>query len=196
MTIHPESLPARGTAIVTGASSGIGAAYARRLAADGHDLVLVARRAERLRALAAELTGQHDVRVETVIADLGNASDLDRVARRTAEDDVELLVNNAGINGYGPFAETDTALLEKVMAVNVVALTRLARAAVPGMLARGCGAVVNVASTLAFGVRFRRTLCRCGRSMEGPRGTWSPSAEPSPQSWTVRRFVSRCCAPG
>ncbi|MER5659778.1 SDR family NAD(P)-dependent oxidoreductase [Streptomyces mirabilis] len=150
MAIHPESLPARGTAIVTGASSGIGAAYARRLAADGHDLVLVARRAERLRALAGELTGQHDVRVETVVADLGAAGDLDRVARRTAEDDVELLVNNAGINGYGPFAETDTALLEKVMAVNVVALTRLARAAVPGMLARGRGAVVNVASTLAF----------------------------------------------
>ncbi|UOB15391.1 SDR family NAD(P)-dependent oxidoreductase [Streptomyces sp. HP-A2021] len=131
MTFHPaslpESLPARGTAIVTGAFSGIGAAYARRLAADGHGLVLVARRAERLRALAAELAGQHDVRVETVVADLGDAGDLDRVARRTAEDDVELLVNKAGINGYGPFAETDAALLEKVIAVNVVALTRLAR---------------------------------------------------------------------
>lgn len=150
MTVRPASLPARGTAIVTGASSGIGAAYARRLAAAGHDLVLVARRAERLRVLASELTGRHDVRVETVAADLGDAADLDRVARRTAGDDVELLVNNAGINGYGPFAETDTALLERVMAVNVVALTRLARAAVPGMLARGRGAVVSVASTLAF----------------------------------------------
>ncbi|MBI0376678.1 SDR family NAD(P)-dependent oxidoreductase [Streptomyces albiflaviniger] len=127
---------------------GSGPACWRRL--DGHDLVLVARRAARFRALAAELTGQHDVRVETVVADLGDAGDLGRVARRTAEDDVELLVNNAGINGYGLFAETDTALLEKVMAVNVVALTRLARAAVPGMLARGRGAVVNVASTLAF----------------------------------------------
>lgn len=150
MTNHPESLSAGGTAVVTGASSGIGAAYARRLAAEGHDLVLVARRADRLRALAAELTGRHDVRVETVAADLSEAGDLDRVARRAAGDDVGLLVNNAGINGYGPFAETDAALLEKVMAVNVVALTRLARAAVPGMLARGRGAVVNVASTLAF----------------------------------------------
>ncbi|MGW3989649.1 SDR family NAD(P)-dependent oxidoreductase [Streptomyces sp. NPDC004830] len=135
---------------MTGASSGIGAAYARRLAAGGHGLVLVARRAERLRALAEELTGRHGVPVETVVADLGDARDLDRVARRTAGDDVELLVNNAGINGYGAFAETDAALLEKVLAVNVVALTRLARAAVPGMLARGRGAVVNVASTLAF----------------------------------------------
>ncbi|CAL9392210.1 SDR family NAD(P)-dependent oxidoreductase [Streptomyces sp. enrichment culture] len=150
MTTRPESLPARGTAIVTGASSGIGAAYARRLAADGHGLVLVARRAERLRALAAELTGRHGVRVEVVVADLGDAGDLDRVARRTAGDDVEVLVNNAGINGYGPFAETDAGLLEKVIAVNAVAPTRLARAAVPGMLARGRGAVVNVASTLAF----------------------------------------------
>ncbi|MEW2288567.1 SDR family oxidoreductase [Streptomyces sp. NPDC047841] len=150
MSNRPEPLPAGGTAVVTGASSGIGAAYARRLAGKGHDLVLVARRGERLRALAAELTGRHDVRVDTVVADLGEAGDLDRVARRAAGDDVGLLVNNAGINGYGPFAETDAALLEKVTAVNVVALTRLARAAVPGMLARGRGAVVNVASTLAF----------------------------------------------
>ncbi|WTO34079.1 SDR family oxidoreductase [Streptomyces achromogenes] len=150
MTLRSASFPATGTAVVTGASSGIGAAYARRLAADGHDLVLVARRAERLRALAAELTGRHGVRVETVVADLGDAGDLDRVARRTAEDDIATLVNNAGINGYGPFTDTDAALLEKVIAVNVVALTRLARAVVPGMPARGRGAVVNVASTLAF----------------------------------------------
>ncbi|MFJ9041207.1 SDR family NAD(P)-dependent oxidoreductase [Streptomyces sp. NPDC102406] len=153
MTTHPESspvTPARGTALVTGASSGIGAAYARRLAAVGRDLVLVARRAERLRALAAELTEKHGVRVETLGADLSDTGDLDRVVRRAAEDDIEMLVNNAGINGYGPFAETDPALLEKVLAVNVVAVTRLARATVPGMLARGRGSVVNVASTLAF----------------------------------------------
>ncbi|MFI0240589.1 SDR family NAD(P)-dependent oxidoreductase [Streptomyces sp. NPDC016845] len=151
MTIDPQSPLARGTAIVTGASSGIGQAYARRLAADGHNLVLVARRADRLRALAAELTGTHGgVRVETLGADLSDSEDLDRVVRRAAEDDIDVLVNNAGINGYGPFAETDPALLEKVLAVNVVAVTRLARAAVPGMLARGRGTVVNVASTLAF----------------------------------------------
>lgn len=149
--MQAESSLVRGTALVTGASSGIGAAYARRLAADGHDLVLVARRAERLRALATELTeAHHGVRVETLVADLSDAGEVDRVARRAAGDDIETLVNNAGINGYGPFAETDPALLEKVIAVNVVAVTRLARAAVPGMLARGRGTVVNVASTLAF----------------------------------------------
>ncbi|GAA2333386.1 SDR family oxidoreductase [Streptomyces kunmingensis] len=150
MTTHLEPSRGRGTAIVTGASSGIGAAYARRLAASGHDLVLVARRAERLRALAAELAEKHDVRVETLVADLSDTGDLDRIVRRAAEDDIDVLVNNAGINGYGPFAETDPSLLEKVLAVNVVAVTRLARAAVPGMLARGHGTVVNVASTLAF----------------------------------------------
>ncbi|MEU6388123.1 SDR family oxidoreductase [Streptomyces sp. NPDC046939] len=151
MTINEDSPQyATGTALVTGASSGIGAAYARRLAARGHDLVLVARRAERLKTLAAQVSEEHGVRVDTLVADLSDTGDLDRVVARAAGDDIGMVVNNAGINGYGPFAETDPALLEKVIAVNVVAVTRIARAAVPGMLARGRGTVVNVASTLAF----------------------------------------------
>jgi short-subunit dehydrogenase len=137
-----------GTAVVTGASSGIGAAYAAQLARQGWDLVLVARRAERLATLAAELGG--DTTVETVVADLAHPPDLARVAERVADDGVDLLVNNAGINGYGPFAEVDPELLTKVLDVNVVAPTVLARAAVPHMVARGRGSVVNVASLLAF----------------------------------------------
>jgi short-subunit dehydrogenase len=139
-----------GTAVVTGASSGIGAEYAGRLARQGWDLVLVARRDERLAALAARLREDTGAAVETLAADLARAPDLAKVAGRVAGQDVALLVNNAGINGYGPFADVDPGLLAKVVDVNVVAPTVLTRAAVPGMLARGRGAIVNVASLLAF----------------------------------------------
>jgi short-subunit dehydrogenase len=137
-------------ALVTGASSGIGARYAERLAGDGWDLVLVARRAERLDELAARLRQDNGVTVETLLADLSVTEDLNSVADRVAADDVAMVVNNAGINGYGPFAEVEPALLAKVIAVNVTAPTVLTRSAVPGMLARGRGTVVNVASKLAF----------------------------------------------
>ncbi|MEU6528987.1 SDR family oxidoreductase [Streptomyces sp. NPDC046928] len=146
MTSHD----APGTALVTGASSGIGWEYATRLAGRGRSLVLVARRAERLEALARDLRADGVTGVETLVADLADPDDLARVAERVSGDDVDLLVNNAGINGYGPFAEADATLLDRVLRVNVVALTALTRAAVPGMLARGRGAVINVASLLAF----------------------------------------------
>jgi short-subunit dehydrogenase len=135
-----------GTAIVTGASAGIGAVFARRLAERGDDLVLVARRTERLE----ELAGTLGVRVEVLGADLAQPGDLSRVAERAAGGDVTLLVNNAGINGYGPFAEIDPAVLAGVLAVNVTAPAVLTRAAIPGMVERGAGAVINVASLLAF----------------------------------------------
>lgn len=135
-----------GPALVTGASSGIGALYARRLAERGWPLVLVARRESRLSALAESLG--EATQVETLPADLARSDDLHEVTRRAA--DAALLINNAGINGYGPFAEQDADLLQRVLAVNVTAPTVLARAALPGMLARGGGAVVNVASLLAF----------------------------------------------
>ncbi|MFD1830961.1 SDR family NAD(P)-dependent oxidoreductase [Streptomyces desertarenae] len=148
MAFDPYGIP--GTAVVTGASSGIGAEYARRLAGHGWRLVLVARRAGRLEDLAARLRAGTGSRVETLTADLGREEDLARVAGRVAGGDVDLLVNNAGVNGYGPFAEVDPGLLARVVAVNTLAPTVLARAAVPGMLERGRGAVVNVASMLAF----------------------------------------------
>lgn len=139
-----------GTALVTGASSGIGAEYAVRLAARGHALVLVARRAGRLESLAARLRTEAGVVVETLAADLSDPGDLDRVLARIGEGDISFLLNNAGINGYARFDEADPALLRKVLDVNVVALTALARAALPPMRARGRGALVNVASQLAF----------------------------------------------
>src|SRR4051794_35900041 len=95
----------QGTALVTGASAGIGAEYARRLAGRGYDLVLVARRAERLRSLAAELEAAHPVRAEVLRADLTQEDDTQQVAQRAAAPDISLLINNAGFGGYGPFAE-------------------------------------------------------------------------------------------
>jgi short-subunit dehydrogenase len=140
----------RSTALVTGASAGIGADYARQLAARGSDLVLVARRAERLDALRSELEAGHAVRVETLVADLADAADLARVVERATADDIAQLVNNAGISGYAPLADADPAVLAAVVQLNVVAPTLLTRAALPGMLARRSGAVINVASLLAF----------------------------------------------
>ncbi|NOK09665.1 SDR family NAD(P)-dependent oxidoreductase [Corallococcus exercitus] len=140
----------RGTALVTGTSAGIGAVYARRLAALGYDLVLVARREERLKALAAELTAAHGVRAEVLRADLTVHADLQRVAGRASGDDVTLLINNAGVGGYGPFAQVEPSALEGLANLHMMAPMLATRAALPGMLARGKGAVINVASLLAF----------------------------------------------
>ena len=139
-----------GTAVVTGASSGIGDEYAARLAEAGYDLVLVARRTHRLARLAERLHGDHGIAVEQLAADLAVSADLAKVADRVTESDVTLLVNNAGINGYGPFTDVDADLQARVIAVNVTAPTMLARAALPGMVERGRGAIINVSSLLAF----------------------------------------------
>src|SRR4051812_6579190 len=139
-----------GTAVITGATAGIGAEFARRLAERGHDLVLVGRRAGRLEALARELGAARGVAVEPLAADLADPAGLAAAVERAGGGDVELLVNSAGINGYGPFAEAEPAVLDAVLALNVTATVQMARAALPGMLARGAGAIVNVASLLAF----------------------------------------------
>jgi uncharacterized protein len=140
----------RPVALVTGASSGIGAAYARRLAADGHDLILVARRTNRLQRLAAELTDRHATNAEVLTADLADHAQLTRVIDRVAADEVTLLVNNAGIAGYAPFTHADPALLERLVNLHVLAPTLLARAATPHLRAQGRGIIVNVCSLLAF----------------------------------------------
>jgi short-subunit dehydrogenase len=139
-----------GTAIVTGASAGIGVDYARQLAANGHDLVLVARRVDRLERLRASLHSEHGIRVEAFAADLTRPDDVAAVAVRAAADDVDLLVNNAGISGYARLHEADPGTLAAVLQLNVMAPTLLTRAVLPGLLARDTGAVINVASLLAF----------------------------------------------
>ena len=137
-------------AVVTGASSGIGEAYARRLAADGHDLVLVARRAARLDALSSTLRAAHRVEVHTLAADLGDPDELRRVCGTVEDARADVLVNNAGLAHYKPFAQLPAEEARELVEVNALAPVLLTRAALPGMVERGRGAVVNVASLLAF----------------------------------------------
>ncbi len=139
------------TAIVTGASSGIGAVYADRLARRGHDLVLVARDAARLTAAAARLSAAHDVEVEVLSADLGDAVDLDAVAARLRDDPaIGLIVNNAGLGPHGPALGASAAENEAMMRLNVTALHRLTLAAAGAFVARGQGAIINLASVVAL----------------------------------------------
>jgi short-subunit dehydrogenase len=142
--------PSSKTAVVTGASSGIGAVYAQRLAARGYDLVLVARRADRLNALADKLSGAHGIQVRVLVADLGRESDLADVEAQLGRDDsVRMLVNNAGIARMSPFARSTAADSASQIALNITALTRLTHAVLPGFIARNEGAVINIASVLA-----------------------------------------------
>jgi len=136
--------------MVTGASSGIGAAYAERLASDGWDLMIVARRVERLDQLAARLRDAHGVDVESIGADLSAASGLGRVCEAVAAAPVEMLVNNAGLAHYMPFVELPPSKARELLEVNVAAFVLLSRAAAPGMVERASGAIINVASLLAF----------------------------------------------
>lgn len=141
----------KGTALITGASSGIGAIYADRLARRGHDLILVARNGGRLHALAAGLSDATGRAVETIVADLTNATDLARVETTLRTDaSITMLVNNAGVGAGGPLLVSDVDKMSGMIALNVGALTRLTYAVVPGFVARGTGTVVNIASVVAI----------------------------------------------
>jgi len=139
------------TALITGASSGIGEEYARQLAARGYDLILVARREDRLNAVRDNLTGEYPVQIEVCVADLGKLGDIERVAEQiTRTADLELLVNNAGFGTMGSFAEIDVARQLEMVQVHVSAAMRLIRAALPGMIQRHRGAIINVSSLAGF----------------------------------------------
>lgn len=139
-----------GTALITGASSGIGALYADRLAQRGYDLILVARNRERLNPLAEDISSRHGRAVEVFPADLNNPVALRSVENKLKRDaSITLLVNNAGIGTHTSLLESDVELMARVIDINVTALTRLSYAAVPGFVARGNGAVINIASIAA-----------------------------------------------
>jgi uncharacterized protein len=142
---------AKGTALITGASSGIGAIYADRLAKRGHDLILVARNKGRLASLARRLTNETGRKVETVQADLTSPADLRRVEdilRTNAG--ISLLVSNAGVGAAGPLVASDVDKMDDMIRLNVTALTRLTYAAVPGFVARGNGTIINISSIVAI----------------------------------------------
>ena len=138
-------------ALVTGASSGIGAVYADRLAARGYDLVLVARRSDRLDALATRLAAAHGTRVETIQADLTQDADLTRVETALAtRPGLAMLVNNAGAGKLGATVDMSAQDAAAAVALNVTALTRLTRAALPVFLAQEAGTIINMSSVMAL----------------------------------------------
>jgi len=139
-----------GTALITGASSGIGAVYADRLARRGYDLILVARSADKLAQLAGRLARETGRPIETVTADLNDAADLARV-EKTLRDDagITLLVNNAGVGSSAPLLDADVDKMAEMIALNVTALTRLTYAVAPAFVARGSGTIINIASIVA-----------------------------------------------
>jgi short-subunit dehydrogenase len=141
-----------GTALITGASTGLGAAYARRLAQRGHHLILVARNKQRLDTLATEITATGHT-VDILIADLTNPTELATVEDRLRTDDtIDTLVNNAGGSLFSPLNGADTDALDNLITLNVTALTRLTTAAVGGLVTRGHGTIINIASALALNI--------------------------------------------
>ncbi|MBY4128302.1 SDR family oxidoreductase [Rhodococcus fascians] len=140
------------TALITGASAGIGAAFARHLAAEGHDLVLVARREDRLTALADELATRHRVRCDVVAADLADRQAPRAIMERTGSLglDIDILINNAGMSGNSTFTDTPFESLAAEIQVMVTAVTELAHLTVPGMKERGYGRIVNLSSLAAL----------------------------------------------
>jgi hypothetical protein len=134
-------------AIATGASSGIGHAFARWLGADGYNLLVVGRRRERLEELVAALA---NVGVRPLVADLGTDAGVEETADACVREELTMLVNNAGVASYMPFTELPADKANELLHVKVIAPTMLARAAAPGMVARGEGTIINVSGMLAF----------------------------------------------
>lgn len=143
--------PNQGTALITGASAGIGALYAERLAARGFDLILVARNGAKLLEVAARLQASTGRRVRPITADLKDPADLARVETLLREDpSITMLVNNAGVGATAPLLASEIGKMQDMIALNVTALTRLTYAAVPGFAARGHGTIINIASIVAI----------------------------------------------
>ena len=141
----------QGIAVVTGASSGLGRVYADRFAKRGYDLILVARRKERLNALSQELRERYGVKVDVLVADLGNEADLKRVGDAIAANDrITVLVNNAGTSVFNPSVDIPVAAIENQIDVNAKAVTHLSLAVLPNFVKRNSGTLINLGSVLSF----------------------------------------------
>jgi short-subunit dehydrogenase len=141
----------KGTAVVTGATGGLGALYAAGLAERGYDLLLVGRQQQTLDAVAKAVKQKANVKVDSIVANLAEAKGLARVEARISSDPaITALINSATAVTFSPLAKLASQALDETIAVNITALTRLTHAVLPGLLARGAGAIVNFASVLAF----------------------------------------------
>jgi short-subunit dehydrogenase len=146
-----QTINEKGIAVITGASSGLGALYADRLAKRGYDLKLVARRGARLAALAQQLNKEYGVSVESLVADLGNPSDLERVANSIEEDQrITMLINNAGTVSIAPLSQTSIEDSVAMIDVNITAVVRLTQAVVGRFKKENKGTIVNIGSVLGF----------------------------------------------
>jgi short-subunit dehydrogenase len=145
--------PAKGTALVTGASRGIGAVYADRLAKRGYDLILVGRSEAPLKALTASLASASRRHITAIVADLNNKTDLAKVETKLRDDpSITMLVNNAGFASVAPLLEADIGKMEEMIGLNITALTRLTYAAAPAFVKRGAGTIINIGSAAGISV--------------------------------------------
>lgn len=179
------------TVLITGASTGIGAVYADRFAHRGHNLVLVARDQARLDRVAARLRGETGVTVDVLRADLTDAADVEQVAARLRSDNrIGILVNNAGAAGEGGFAQPSPGDADRIIKLNVTAVTLLAAAVVPRFLERGAGAIINISSIVGlapeipFGVygATKSYVLAFSQNMQselGPRGIYVQAVLPA-----------------
>jgi short-subunit dehydrogenase len=151
MSVKASSNSGKGTAVITGASSGIGKVYADRLAKRGYNLLLIARRGDRLKELAQQLGNDQGVSAETLVADLGNPADVKKVANAIATDSrITMLVNNAGTSTMAPSIKVPLAEIDRQMDVNARALTHLSLAVLSGFKERDRGTIINIGSVLSF----------------------------------------------
>jgi uncharacterized protein len=179
------------TVLITGASTGIGATYADRFARRGHNLVLVARDKGRLDSLATRLRSEARVEVDVIQADLTVTADLERVEARLRSDDrIGILVNNAGAAAEGTIAKADLEAFDRLIRLNVTALTRLSGAIVPRFLERGAGAIINLASVVGLAPEIglgiygatKAYVLALSQSMQielGPRGLYVQAVLPA-----------------
>jgi uncharacterized protein len=142
-----------GTALITGASTGIGAVYADRLAGRGYDLVIVARNQDRLNSLAKKLTSATGRSIEVVAADLTKSADVSKLESILSEDaSITMLVNNAGVGSVASILQADLSTMQQMIDLNITALTRLSYAAAPAFVKRGTGTIINISSVVAIAV--------------------------------------------
>src|SRR6201986_5455818 len=155
----------KGVALITGASTGIGAIYANRLAKRGYDLILVARNEQRLNAVAERLRPETGVQITTLPADLNDRAELAKVEAVLREDaDITMLVNNAGVGSVASILQADVAKMEAMIDLNITALTRLIYAAAPAFVARGAGTIINISSVVGIAVEALNGVYNASKS--------------------------------